>query len=104
METETVTLAQIVDARKVLTAVEVNARKAKRSLAAVRVLHGVLDAETAGDNADPRLADSLEPDHGRLRQRGVHPGHQSCSAHAARYEPRRGVRVAPSVVALAGRW
>jgi hypothetical protein len=46
----------------------------------------------------------LEPDHGRLRQRGVHPGHQSCSAHAARYEPRRGVRAAPSVVALAGRW
>ena len=46
MTTETVTLAQIVAARRVLTAVEAQARKGKRSMAAVRVLHGVLDAET----------------------------------------------------------
>jgi len=39
-------LAQIVAARKVLDAVEAHARKAKRSMAAVRELHGVLDAET----------------------------------------------------------
>ena len=47
MGTRTVTLAQIVAARKVLAAVEANARKAKRSMAAVRELHGVLDEETA---------------------------------------------------------
>ena len=46
MTTETVTLAQIVDARKVLAAVEAEARRGKRSMAAVRVLHGVLDEET----------------------------------------------------------
>ena len=41
-----VSLAQIVAARKVLTAIEARNRKAKRSLAVVRALHGVLDEET----------------------------------------------------------
>ena len=41
-----ITLQQIVNARKVLTAAEAKARKNKRSLAVVRALHGVLDEET----------------------------------------------------------
>jgi hypothetical protein len=46
-------LQQIVNARKVLEAVGANARKSHQSMATVRVLHGVLDAETA------RLASTL---------------------------------------------
>ena len=51
--TTSVTLQQIVNARKVLEAVGANARKSHQSMATVRVLHGVLDAETA------RLASTL---------------------------------------------
>ena len=50
-----ITLGQIVDARKVLDSVEAHARKGKRSMAAVRVLHGVLDEETL------RLAEEWRP-------------------------------------------
>ena len=42
----TVTLQQLVDARKVLAAVEAHARKSHQSMAEVRVLHGMLDALT----------------------------------------------------------
>jgi hypothetical protein len=40
-------LQQIVNARKCLDAVAVNARKSHQSMATVRVLHEMLDEETA---------------------------------------------------------
>jgi len=65
MTTPTVTLAQIVDARKVLAAVEAHARRGKKSMAAVRALHGVLDAETARLAAAPLVWDLTAKDYAR---------------------------------------